>query len=240
MAKGNKNKKSKYASIGGIIVTVIIALLAFFFYSTNFSFWLKDVTSKSKHTKEEAVSVLEAAQDIHFKGDLDRVNNKALITVDNELYANTFEKGVFDIKFSLKCNKDTIFYFKSYDAADGEFGNEESATSFAVYNDKDEIYEYVHEALCTLPDGTREFVYNFYDINKNRLPVYFSNNTKALHDWSDGHILVETNTNWSGITKIFDIDMTISEPDKVDLVNIFLAFLEIEDDLTSKKNRMTE
>lgn len=233
-------KKGKLISLIGMIAMIIIAIIIFMTCSKNFSFWVRDVTAKPCCTWDDSATILDHSDDIHFEGDFDRVTQKALVTVGGKLYATIVEKGMLDKSYDFMCGKDTLLSFKFYNAADGELGNKNTSTAYAVYNDQGEIYQYIQEATADLPDGTNEYVFLFYDADKQPFPYYyFDERDFTLREMSDGNVLLKATGDFSSITNIYNINVNITETDMVDMASIELAFIRLKESLKAKQNALS-
>jgi hypothetical protein len=209
--------------LGLILVSIGLAYQLFHFF--------KDKDEQASLTMQEAVTLVEGADVLTFKGDGDALFQKPTIWVDNQNVGMLVEKGIIHQQLQLFAGSERYMYVQ-YD--DTTLSDARMGSTYACFNDSEEVLGYGEESLVALEGASdKVYVYLFYDENKKRVPYYAVDNYYNANEekWTiysnSGEILCKADYDYNSISSEYEMilksyDNQVALEDKLILLNLLL------------------
>jgi hypothetical protein len=216
-------KRQKYNRIIVVIAFLLVALGILIYFAHNLLEHIKYTSGKIDMTSEEAYETMETAQQILIKGDLDDWTQKPSIWVDNHYLGNLVEKGIINWQIKLLAGKEEMFHIQ-FDDTDLDEGI--TANTYGYFDSDDQVIGYAEETLEPFEDGTKDYVYLFYNQYKNKKTYYYYEKDGWNIYNSNGNLIVQGNYDYKVFTSEYEITIT-SYNKSVDLKDKMLIYVRV-------------
>lgn len=226
-------KRQKYIKRIGVIVIILVVLGIIIYFVQHFLEHSKYTSGKIDMTSEEAYQTMETAEQILIKGDFDDWTQKPSIWVDNHYLGNLVEKGIINWRVKLLAGEEEMFRIR-YDDIDLDEGV--TGNTYGYFDSDDQAIGYAEETLEPLKDGTKDYVYLFYDQNKNKKAYYYYGKDGWNIYNANGDLIVQGTYDYKAITSEYEITIT-SYNQSVDLKDKMIIYVQLSFYLQSNYNQ---
>ena len=213
------------------LLRIIIILLVSIAVVSSLIFSIKNIITKPDCTPEEAWQKMSDADTIVLEGRKSWTFARPLIEADGEVVGRFQEKGFWNTRFQIKSGNTVLKYYK-FGAP--ELSDESTANAYTYYNSDDSIAGYAQETATTLADGTRKYVYLYYDADGTQKPYYLDETDGWKICNMEGEVQVEATFEYN-MSTVYTLtiqtvgDTPVDFGDKMLLYDRFLSELKTND-----------
>ena len=223
--KSNQWLKGSFCLLTSLVIVCVILV------NNGLCSWFSKPWREVTLSPDEAYQKLSTSKKISFKGKIkrDTISKKSSIWIGDECVGGALESGIFNTKVTVVSGETDFFSIAYGDlTVDGEI----TATTFSYHSPDDDIIGYAQETVMTFKDGSREYVFLFYDKNKTRKPYYLYRN-KIYNP--DGKILAAAEDNFKtfSLSSKYELILTFYD-ENIDIEDRLFLYIKVLDAIEAR------